>query len=172
MRGGCWLRSRRIDSAYTRAENEEIALSAQALVELARAVLRKDRPFRFRARGNSMSPFIRDGDILTVSPVPSNALTLGDIAAVIHPETRKLVIHRVMDLSETSVVIRGDNSPSADKPIARSDILGRVSRIERNGRGVSLGLGIERVAIARLATLRHRPWLRPLLKIVRPVLKP
>jgi signal peptidase I len=166
------LRSRRIDPAFTRAETEEIALSARALADLAQAVLKKDRPFRFLARGFSMSPFIRDGDILTISPVPSNALTLGDVAAVIHPETRKLVIHRVTALSETSVVIQGDNSPSADKPIPRTDILGRVSRVERNGRSVSLGLGPERVVIARLARLRHRPWLRPLLKIARPIFKP
>lgn len=166
------MRSKRVEPVYSRADKEKIALSARALASLARAVLEKGRPFRFLARGFSMSPFIRDGDILTVSPIPPNALTVGDVAAVVHPGTRKLVIHRVTGPAGDSVIVHGDNAASPDEPIPRADILGRVTRVERNGRDVKLGLGPERVVIPRLAKLRHRAWIRPLLKIVRPVFKP
>jgi hypothetical protein len=38
------------------------------LVELARAVLAKGKSFRFHAPGLSMTPFIRDGDFVTIGP--------------------------------------------------------------------------------------------------------
>lgn len=166
------MRSRRVEPAYFRAEKGKIALSARTLASLARAVLEKGRPFRFLARGFSMSPFIRDGDILTVSPVLRNGLTVGDVAAVAHPVTRKLIIHRVTGLAGDSVIVHGDNAASLDESIPRADILGRVTRIERNGRDVSFGLGPERVLIPRFNRLRRRAWLRPLLNVLRPVIKP
>jgi len=165
------LRSKRVEPVYSRADKETIALSARALAGLARAVLEKSRPFRFLARGFSMSPFIRDGDILTVSPVPPDALTVGDVAAVVHPATRKLVIHRVTRLAGDVVTVHGDNAVSPDEPIPRADILGRVTRVERNGRDISFGLGPERVLIPRFNRLRRRAWFRPLLKILRPIIK-
>ena len=119
-----------------------------------------------------MYPFIRDGDILTISPAPADTLTVGDVAAVTHPETRRLVIHRVTGVAGSALIIQGDNARSVDDPIPRTHILGRVTRVERNGRIVSLGFGPERVVIPRLTKLRHRAWLRPLLKTVRSVIKP
>ena len=45
-----------------------LSLSGEALIELMRAVLARGLPFRFAARGFSMAPFIRDGDVISVSP--------------------------------------------------------------------------------------------------------
>jgi len=119
-----------------------------------------------------MHPFIRNGDILTVSPPPARGLAIGDVAAVVQPESGKLVIHRVTGLTSASVIVRGDNAPAPEESMPRSHVVGRVIRIERNGRRVSFGLGPERALIPGLAGLKRKPWLRPLLKIVRPVLKP
>ncbi|MEA3438827.1 MAG: hypothetical protein U9R58_00935 [Chloroflexota bacterium] len=47
----------------------ELALSGEALRELMREVLSKGVPVRFRARGWSMEPFIRNGDLICVSPL-------------------------------------------------------------------------------------------------------
>jgi hypothetical protein len=46
-----------------------LSLSGAALLALARDVLARGAQVRFRARGSSMSPFIRDRDILTLAPV-------------------------------------------------------------------------------------------------------
>ena len=47
----------------------ELQLSGRALAGLMKNVLARDLPFRFRARGWSMSPFIRDLDVITVKPI-------------------------------------------------------------------------------------------------------
>jgi len=47
----------------------ERRLSMSDFIGLTRVVLDKGRRFRFRAWGNSMTPFIRDWDVITITPV-------------------------------------------------------------------------------------------------------
>lgn len=96
-----------------------------------------------------MSPFIRNGDIVTVSPA-SDAHT-GDIAAFTRPESDRLVIHRVIGTQGNSLFIKGDNLSTMDGLIPKSNILGRIVKIERNGKSLRLGLGPERRLIALLS---------------------
>jgi hypothetical protein len=99
-----------------------LELSSKALADLMKSVLARGLPFRFRVRGWSMSPFIRDFDVLTVVPLGSRP-----------PRT-------------------GDNLAGAtDAAIPGSQVLGRVKRIERDGKTVRLGLGAERSAVAFLS---------------------
>lgn len=128
----------------------DLSLSGPALVELLRAVLDKGAPFRFRAKGFSMYPFIKDGDVVTVSPLPDTSPSPGDVVAFIRPETEKLVIHRVARKRGDSFLIKGDNTPHADGLIPEANILGCVTEVERDGKNVFLGLGPERFLIALL----------------------
>jgi len=48
----------------------ELSISGSTLIELLEAVLSQEASFRFQAKGLSMSPFIKDGDMVTVSPLP------------------------------------------------------------------------------------------------------
>lgn len=149
-----------------------LSLSSRALADLSRDVLDKGRSFQFTALGYSMHPFIQNGDILTISAASAERLAVGDVAAVVHPQSGNLVIHRVTGRTASAVTIRGDNVSAPDEPIPRTHVLGRVIRIERNGQRVSFGLGPERALLPRLNSLRHRPWFRPLLRVIRAVLKP
>ena len=138
----------------------DLSLSGQALLELMRAVLARGVPFRFRARGWSMTPFIRDGDVITVSPLLHTSASLGEVVAFVHPATGGLLVHRVVDRRGTSFVIQGDSAPEeADWAIRGESLIGRVTRVERNGRNVWLGLGPERYVIAWLS---HAGWLIPM----------
>jgi hypothetical protein len=129
-----------------------ISLSGKALIELMQAVHAKGMPFRFSAGGHSMAPFIRDGDVVCVSPLASRAPGLGDVVAFIHPETKLLCMHRVLSVSGDSFLIQGDNMPEKpDGMIPREAIVGRVTRVERAGRRVRLGLGPERLLLALLS---------------------
>jgi len=138
---------------YTINANE-LALSNPALVELMQAVLEKGLSFRFRAKGWSMAPFIRDGDIVTVSPPKSESLRVGDVYAFVHPEMRKMVMHRAVAKFEKGLLFQGDNSlGKKDGVIPFELLLGRVIQIERNNHRVYLGLGLERYLIAWLSRL-------------------
>jgi hypothetical protein len=117
-----------------------------------------------------MSPFIKDGDVITVAPVwPSsgspnvptgsprwtgNAWTcgIGQVVAFVSPGSQRLVVHRIIGRYESGFLIQGDNlsGPVADT-VRPGDILGRVVRIERGRKRVWLGLGPERYAIAVLS---------------------
>lgn len=141
------------------AQAGELPLSGEALLGLMRAVLSKGVPFRFRARGWSMAPFIRDGDVITVSPVLHSRPRIGQVVAFATPEEEKLVVHRVVGRRGEALLIQGDSVPhGADGMIPPENIMGRVTRVERNGHDVWLGLGPERIAIAYLSRAR---WLVP-----------
>jgi hypothetical protein len=110
-----------------------------ALAERMRAVLADGKPFRFRARGLSMSPFIKDGDVLTMAPLAGGALRTGDIAAFPHPATGRVTVHRVVRERAGLYDLKGDNADEVEQGLARERILGLVVRVERDGATVRLG---------------------------------
>ena len=143
--------------------HQELNLSAPDMVGLMREVLGKGASFRFKAKGFSMSPIIKDGDIITVSPCLSAGLRSGDIAAFAHPATDRLVVHRIVGCRGNSFFVKGDNNDNFDGLIPGSRVLGRIARIERDGKVTRLGLGAERSAIALLSrfhilSLLYAPW--------------
>ena len=144
-------------------------VSGQALLELMQAVLAKGASFRFRARGWSMMPIIRDGDVITVAPQAQPLPGIGDVVAFVRPSSGHLVVHRVVAREEAAVWIQGDSA--ADQPdelVPLGNLLGRVVRIERKGHSTWIGLGPERFLIAWLSRASFltplRVWLAQSLK--------
>ncbi|MFC1807727.1 S24/S26 family peptidase [Candidatus Omnitrophota bacterium] len=113
-------------------------------------VLSKNAQFRFKAKGYSMSPFVRGGDVLTISPVDKRTISIGDIVAFVRDKRASVAIHRVVGVKRGHYFIQGDNTSSASELILRKNILGRVIHIERDNKKVLLGLGPERYLIALL----------------------
>lgn len=150
----------------------ELSLSGPALTGLLQAVLDKGVPFRFRAKGFSMSPFIKDGDVITVTALSSGSLCPGDILAFIQPMRRRLLVHRLIGKRDTYYLMKGDSAPEADEPVPRENILGCVKRVERNGKKIHLGLGPERILVAFL-TRRGllSPLLLPMRRFIRPIIR-
>jgi signal peptidase I len=138
---------------------------------LMAAVLTTGAPFRFTASGFSMSPFIHDGDAITIAPTPAR-IRYGDVVAFVNPFGGKLIVHRVVHISRDAYLMQGDHALKPDGCVSRADIIGRVIRVERHGKRVRLGLGIERAVIAFLS---RRGWLVPMIVstwwIFRPILK-
>jgi signal peptidase I len=143
-----------------------------AFAELMKAVLDKGAPFRFEAGGFSMSPFIRHGDIITVTPLPLR-FRRGDVVAFMSPETGKLTVHRVVRISpRRGYLIKGDNTPLPDGRVEQAAIIGRVICVEHCGKRLRLGLGPERALIALLSSIGLLPPLvRLLWRLSRPFLK-
>lgn len=127
------------------------SLSGQALKELLAAVLDRDKSFRFQARGLSMHPFIRDGDLVTLSPLGGRRPGVGQVVACCHPQSGKLAVHRILGLKQGRYLIRGDNSLAADGLIPAPDVLGLVIGVERRGRHVAFGGGLGRIPLACLS---------------------
>lgn len=119
-----------------------------------------------------MSPFIKNADIITVSPLSSTRLSCGDVAAFASPKTGRLVVHRVIGKREKFVLLKGDNASNPDEPVPKKSILGRVIKVERNGKAISVGLGPERYLISFLSRKQFLFALSfSLWKLVRPLIE-
>ena len=115
-------------------KDEGISLSAPMIMELIEAVHEKDAPFRFQARGYSMTPAIRDGDYITLSSLKDLFSGRGDVLAFRHPERPQLLVHRVLIKKGDRFLIRGDNCPEVDGWIPAENILGLITKVERQGK--------------------------------------
>lgn len=145
-------------------KGEELHIDGEGLISLMAAVLERGAVFRFKARGSSMTPFIRDGDLITVEPITRRRVGTGSIVAFTRPETGQLVVHRVISLSKEAVFIVGDNNCDCpDGWIPRENLVGNIIRIDRGEHRVWLGLGVERYLIAWLS---QKKWLTRLRIIV------
>jgi signal peptidase I len=114
--------------------DEGISLSAPVIMELIEAVHEKGASFRFQAKGYSMTPAIRNGDIITVSPLKEIMPRRGDVLAFRNPERPQMLVHRVLHAKERKYFIKGDNCSTADGWIPAENILGLITRVERRGK--------------------------------------
>jgi hypothetical protein len=128
-----------------------LTLTPEALGGILQAVLKRGDAVRFKARGLSMHPLIRDGDVLTVTPLPRGSVRVGDVVACQRPADDSVLVHRVVLIRPGGVVTRGDAVRQADGFIPVRDVLGRVSRVERDGRAVWTGGSCERWLVAALS---------------------
>lgn len=133
--GACWWKSLPHDG-QTRAGEGYHVLPERSVVELIRAVHEKGASFRFMASGNSMCPSIRDGDVITLSPLRSIPPIPGEVVAFLKPETGKLIAHRITAVVNGAFRIQGDNNPEPDGIVPASRLLGVITRVERGGRDV------------------------------------
>lgn len=96
---------------------------------------------KFRARGLSMYPTIRNGDILTVIPKTMEEIQPEEIAVFRHKNL--LVAHRIVEKrgggANQFLRTRSEHSPIPDSFVCKpSDLVGIVGRIERKGRSIPL----------------------------------
>lgn len=136
------------------------------------SVLERGADFRFQAAGVSMTPFIRDRDILTITGRDKQAPRTGDVVALIHPGG-KLIVHRIVGRARTGFFIKGDNCRQSDGIFYTEAIAGRVITIERAGRRIHFSLGPEKYLIAflsRIGLLNN--LLLPILRSLKNYIKP
>lgn len=161
------MKPRNNESQYTVFKDELISFSSKALIEIIKAIFDKGLDFRFEVTGFSMMPFVRCKDIVTLKPLLNSSLRIGDIAAFIHPQTNKLIIHRVISRQYHNYIIKGDNILNVDGVIHKDSILGKVSKIERRGKTVFLNLGQERFLIVLLSRINIFCALYAVLRFIR-----
>jgi len=146
----------------------ELKLSGSGLADLMQSVLGRGVSFRFKAGGFSMTPFIRDKDVLTVSGATASETGVGDVVAAVSPVTGWVNVHRVVRNTRQGFLIKGDNCSEPDGLFARNAIVGVITSVERNGKKVWFGNGIGKKIIAftsRIGVLNR--LILPFLRIFR-----
>jgi hypothetical protein len=127
--------------------------------EILMTLMAENRPFRFQARGESMHPFILQGDTVTVAPISKQIPRVGEVVAYVHPESDRFLLHRVIGRKRGGCLIQGDNLFGLDGCIPGERIWGRVSGVERGGRPVFWAGGKTGKIIALLQRAGLLRWL-------------
>ena len=114
----------------------EFRLESDGFESLVDEVLSKGDNLRFRARGISMQPFIRDGDILEIKPNGGVFFCTTDIVLCKIPKGN-LVAHRIVGIKpgegRDKLIIQGDALGIPDGYIDPGDVLGKVVAVIRDG---------------------------------------
>lgn len=144
--------AKRTNPYITKAAINQLPISGINLGKLLQDVLANDTKIRFRATGNSMKPFILDGDLLTIVPISQCKPTIGMAVAFLHPDNQCLLVHRIISIKVSAFLIKGDNiMDKNDGWIPISQILGCVTAVQRRKHAVHIGLGVERYLLAFLS---------------------
>lgn len=117
--------------------------------DVTTGLLRQGYGVRFYAKGWSMYPTIKDGEMITVEPVVPSQVKQGDI--LLHHNGRGVIAHRVVRIARKKVllnpqdsvlgtvfILRGDASSTCDEPVEADQVLGKVVSVERDGRLIDL----------------------------------
>jgi signal peptidase I len=107
-------------------------VTSPLVLELAAEIARTFGSLRLRVTGTSMMPAIQPGDVLSIGRVDLGEASPGEI--VLFARGGRLFAHRIVDRGssdEPYLVTRGDRLLENDPPVFQSELLGRVTAIER-----------------------------------------
>ena len=132
-------------------------------VEGIRELLAEGVPVVFKAKGNSMLPFIRGGqdEVYLVRPT---AVSEGDIL-LCEVSKRQYVLHRLIRQKGDCLILMGDGNLYGTESCNREDVIGKVVKIIRSGKVIDCRNRSYRWASA--FWVRLLPLRRVLLKIYR-----
>jgi signal peptidase I len=109
-------------------------MSDEYFESIAQEMLQMGCAIRFEAHGGSMTPTINHNDVITVAPIDSFSIELGDILFIVS-SNNELMVHRVIKIifDETGLkfITKGDSLSVPDKQISVEQVLGKVTTIER-----------------------------------------
>jgi len=135
-----------------------IPCTSAAFAELSAALLLAGKAVRFCARGSSMRPLVRDGDVLLVRPVDARSVQVGDVA-LCSSEPGWVVVHRVVRRlagpAGYCFTLQGDQAARSDGLFPEAQVYGRVVAIERGGVHIAMDGPAMRI-LTGLAVLRSR----------------
>jgi phage repressor protein C with HTH and peptisase S24 domain len=114
----------------------ENSVNSVRFIETLKDLLARGHVVRFQADGWSMHPTIRYGEMITVEPLGESPVRTGDV--LLYRHARTAIAHRLVRVTSTELVLRGDAADCCDAPISSDQLLGRVVAVERRGRTVRI----------------------------------
>ena len=143
----------------TCAQKKTLPCSSAAFCELSTDLLRLGKTLRFRAQGISMTPLVRNGDILVIVPATGNPIQLGDIVQC-SVVPGKVVVHRVIGVEKRTdghyFLIQGDQAAAPDGWVHQSQVFGQLTSLERNGKIIHMKNPIMRLSGLGVLWRTHR----------------
>lgn len=120
---------------------QKLKLGSTDLAELAAEVFGRGGHFSFIARGSSMLPTLKDGDLLTAAYEDPFSIKKDDLL-MYRTGDRRAAVHRVSDVSRASshgeIFLSSDSSPQDRYGISTEQVMGRIVSATRNGKPVRI----------------------------------
>jgi len=107
-------------------------------------ILREGKEVRIRVKGNSMRPFIQDGDTVLLRAYSGPPLPLG--SNILAKENDKFVFHRFVGKKNGQYILAGDGNLVLREYIAETDIIAIAYMHYPKDKELSIAI--------------HRPWAR------------
>jgi signal peptidase I len=110
--------------------------SATLKRDMACEILLSSGSMQLRARGCSMFPIVRPGDVLMIERARIEQVRVGDV--VVTADDSGFASHRVVEIGTddkgTWLITCGDAANVSDLPVREGDLLGRARCLSRKGR--------------------------------------
>lgn len=101
--------------------------------------LGQGRSVLIRAKGWSMLPLLwSERDKLTISPLKPDSIQVGRVV-LIHLGGSRYMVHRIVRVEGDIVTLRGDGNPYQVEECSRSQVLGEMTSIIRDGKRIQQG---------------------------------
>jgi len=127
----------------------EIRLGRTECADLSVDILKRGGTFCFKAKGFSMHPFVRDGDILIIHPASNQTLRKGDVVLYMSTDY-KLIAHRITAATHRGddlvFTLRGDMAPASTEQVSSKKILGKVVSLRRGRKVIHVDKGCKRLS--------------------------
>ncbi|MEH7109023.1 MULTISPECIES: hypothetical protein [Bacillaceae] len=97
---------------------------------LLKTSITRDGWLELPAIGNSMFPFIRQGDLCRFSLCDLSTIKKGDVL-LFYSQTGRLIAHRFVRKEHNLYVLKGDTNLGFDQPIEADRILGKLAQVKK-----------------------------------------
>ena len=108
--------------------------------DISMSILESKQKVTLKLNGYSMYPFIKPGDVGTISKCSISSLKAGEV--IVFKHHNHCIAHRLLKkqiLNGNQLLIaKGDTSKKKDKPISEDMFIGRLAALSRNGRNIDL----------------------------------
>lgn len=103
-----------------------IILSIFGVPHILRLTLGTEQPIMTVISG-SMWPKLSRGDIVFVKETTRDEIEIGSV--IVFQHENGLAVHRVVNMTESTITTKGDANSTTDEPILYSDVVGRIPAI-------------------------------------------
>lgn len=138
---------------FLRMNSQNISFSD--LLPIIQEKIQKGESFSFLANGDSMLPFLRNGqDLVTLSPKPER-FKKNDVIFY-RRENGQFILHRIVKILDSGEMwLCGDNQLYIERKIFPEDVIAILTEIKRDGKMLSLTSLSYKCYLLRLAISRN-----------------
>lgn len=116
--------------------DDALTVSNAAFFQMVEDFLLEDKPILIRVKGNSMLPFLREGDCVELYKSEKRAFKIG--AVVLAKWQGRYVLHRIIFKGSKYCYLSGDNNLFQVERVNYESVIARVINCHREGKPIEV----------------------------------